>query len=255
VGRWLQAAQSALNMAGVENHRHEFSPAERKTLGELRRAAFARQPIAAGQVITLDDVFLSIPGRDGQLVANELSKYTEFRATRAYGKNDPILHGGVTATDTRSLLHGIVRDVTTLLRTSRAIVPAQLHLEVSYHYGLERFREFGSTTITVVNREYCKRVILVLPGQRHPEQWHKLKDETYHLLHGEIELVLDGQRRKCVQNDVIVIPQGVRHEFWSATGAVIEEISSAYSQEDSYYADPSIMNNLDRKTFVTNWMD
>jgi sialic acid synthase SpsE/mannose-6-phosphate isomerase-like protein (cupin superfamily) len=255
VRRWLEAARLAQMMAGVENQRHDFSTTERRTLNELRRAVFARRAIAAGEVIRLQDVFLSIPGREGQLVANNLSKYTEFRATRDYAPNEAILLAGVSATDTRSLLHGIVHDVTTLLKKSRAIVPAQLHLEVSYHYGLERFRECGSTTITVINREYCKRVILILPGQRHPEQWHKQKDETYHMLYGEIDLVLDGQHRRCVLNDVVIIPRGVRHEFSSATGAVIEEISSAYSQDDSYYSDPAITANADRKTYVTNWID
>ncbi len=256
VRRWLEASQRGIAMAGVEQQRHRFSAAELKTLGDLHRAVFARRPIAKGAVIHQADVFFSIPGQPDQIVANEFSKYTEYRATRAYAANEAILHAGVTASDTRSLLHGIVRDVKALLKASAAIVPAQLELEVSHHYGLERFREFGSTTITVVNREaYCKRVILMLPGQTHPEQWHKLKDETYHLLHGELELVLDGQPRKCQKNDVVIIPRGARHSFQSARGAVIEEISSAYAQSDSYYADATIMANGHRKTYVTNWMD
>jgi mannose-6-phosphate isomerase-like protein (cupin superfamily) len=243
-------------MAGVQHRRHEFSAAERKTLFELRRAVFASRPLQPGEIIRAGDIFLSIPGVPGQLTANDLSKYNEYRVTRACAVGEPVLFSGVSVTDTRSLLHGIVRDVKALLKASAAIVPTQLELEVSHHYGLERFRAFGSTTITVVNRDaYCKRVILMLAGQAHPEQWHELKDETYHLLHGEIELVLDGQRRMCVKNDVVIIPRGVRHEFRSATGAVIEEISSAYEQRDSYYSDPAIRDNENRKTYVTNWMD
>ena len=165
------------------------------------------------------------------------------------------MRDGVTATDTRSLVHGVVHDVKALLKASGAIVPAQLELELSHHYGLERFREFGSIAITVVNREYCKRVIIMLPGQRHPEQWHKLKDETYHLLYGEIDLQLGEVRRRCVKNDVVIIPRGVKHSFSSPAGAVIEEISSAYSQGDSYYTDPAIMQDPNRKTYVTNWME
>src|SRR5262249_17929533 len=115
--------------------------------------------------------------------------------------------------------------------------------------------EFGSTTVTVVSREYCKRVIIMLSGQTHPEQWHKLKDETYHLLYGEVDLLLDGEERKCQQNDVVVIPRGCRHQFSSVTGAVIEEISSAYDQNDSYYTDVTIRGNPNRKTYVTDWMD
>ena len=58
----------------------------------------------------------------------------------------------------------------------------------------------------MVNREYCKRVIVLLPGQSHPEQYHKQKDETYHILHGEIVLTLDGGQRPKKANDVVIIP-------------------------------------------------
>lgn len=255
VRKWLEAARKAVAMAGTEGIRHEFSPAERKTLGELRRAVFARRPIAAGAVLGPADVFASIPGVAGQLVANDLSKYTEFRANRAYAANEPILKSDLQVRDTRSIIHGIIRETQALLRASRAVVPAQLELEVSHHYGLERCREFGSVTVTVVNREYCKRIILMLPGQSHPEQWHEQKDETYHLLYGRIELTLNGRQRVCAENEVVVIPRGTRHSFRSQGGAVIEEISSAYSPEDSFYSDPAIMRNANRKTYVTDWMD
>jgi mannose-6-phosphate isomerase-like protein (cupin superfamily) len=242
-------------MCGVVGRRHEFSAQEKQTLGDLHRAVFASRAIRAGEVLRPEDIFTAIPGSAGQLVANDLSKYAEYRAKRDFAAREAILAADVTASDTRSLLHGIVRDVKTLLKSSSAVVPAQLELEVSHHYGIERFREFGSTTITVVNREYCKRVILMLPGQTHPEQWHEKKDETYHLLHGEIELTLDGVRRICRKNDVVIIPHGVKHAFTSAAGAVIEEISSAYAQNDSYYTDAAILRREPRKTYVTNWMD
>ena len=95
----------------------------------------------------------------------------------------------------------------------------------------------------------------MLPGQRHPEHWHMAKDETFHMLHGEIELILGGERRRCEKNDVIVIPRGVKHEFRSSGGAVIEEISSTHTRDDSGYTDPAIGRNDQRKTYVTNWMD
>ncbi len=252
---WLAAARRALGMAGVENQRHGFSAAELKTLGDLRRAVFAKRDLEAGGVLRREDIFLSIPGEPGQLVANDFSKYTEYRLQKAVPALGAIRHAQVTATDTRSILHGIVRDVKALLKRSGAVVPSQLELEISHHYGLDRFREYGSTTVTVVNREYCKRIILMLPGQTHPEQWHKQKDETYHLLYGEIDLRLDGVQRQCMKNGIVVIPRGARHEFRSGEGAVIEEISSAYDQSDSFYTDPSIERSASRKTFVTDWMD
>jgi sialic acid synthase SpsE/mannose-6-phosphate isomerase-like protein (cupin superfamily) len=255
VRRWVESAQRAFAMCGVRGRRHEFSAQEKQTLGDLHRAVFARRAIRAGEVLRPEDIFTAIPGRAGQLVANNLSKYTEYRAKRDFAVREAILASDLAASDTRSILHGIVRDVKALLKSSAVVVPAQLELEVSHHYGIERFREYGSTIVTVVNREYCKRVILMLPGQTHPEQWHEKKDETYHLLHGEIELTLDGVRRVCRKNDVIIIPHGVKHAFTSFTGAVIEEISSAYVQNDSFYTDATIQRNGSRKTYVTNWVD
>jgi len=120
---------------------------------------------------------------------------------------------------------------------------------------LENFDKYGSTIITVVNREYCKRVIVLLPGQTHPEQYHIQKDETYHILHGEISLSLDGVTSVRKANDIVVIPRGVRHGFTTRTGTVIEEVSSSYMQGDSFYTDATIEANANRKTFVTHWMD
>ena len=255
VRAWLTAAQRAFGMCGASGRRHEFSEIEKKTLGDLRRAVFARREIAAGEVIRLADVFLSIPGAPGQLVANDLSKYREYRASKVIPARSPILPENVTETDHQKVIYTIIHDAKALLKASRTVVPSQLELEISHHYGLAQFRRFGSTTITVVNREYCKRIILCLPGQTHPEQWHRLKDETYHLLHGEIELTLDGEKRVVCKNEVVIIPRGVKHEFTSAKGAVIEEISSAYSQSDSYYSDATINQNKNRKTLITHWMD
>jgi dTDP-4-dehydrorhamnose 3,5-epimerase-like enzyme len=66
---------------------------------------------------------------------------------------------------------------------------------------------------------------------------------------------LDGVQSRRKANEVIVIPRGVRHGFSTSTGTVIEEVSSFYTQGDSFYTDSSIEANPNRKTFVTYWMD
>jgi quercetin dioxygenase-like cupin family protein len=73
----------------------------------------------------------------------------------------------------------------------------------------------------------------MLPGQTHPEQYHKQKDETYHILHGEILLNLNGVEQVKKANDVVVIPREAKHGFSTRTGTVIEEVSSYYTQGDS----------------------
>ena len=118
--------------------------------------------------------------------------------------------------------------------------------------------DFGAAEVFAY-RSQCLQVevagVASAPGQMHPEHWHTQKDETFHLLHGQIDLVLGEERRTYGKNDVVVIPRGVKHEFRSAAGAVIEEISSTHTQDDSSYTDTSIGPKSARKTYVTNWMD
>jgi mannose-6-phosphate isomerase-like protein (cupin superfamily) len=97
--------------------------------------------------------------------------------------------------------------------------------------------------------------MVVLPGQKHPEQWHEKKDETYHVLYGDVTVSIGGVHTFHNANDIITILHGLKHSFWTSHGAVIEEISSSYESGDSWYTDESIMKNLNRKTYVSHWME
>ncbi len=109
--------------------------------------------------------------------------------------------------------------------------------------------------ITVVNREYCKKLIIVLPGQQHPEQFHKQKEETFVVLHGDLELTLDDKKNELLKGDVVTVEPLVRHRFTTKNGCVVEEISSTHYTDDSFYTDKNITNNKNRKTFITHWLD
>jgi sialic acid synthase SpsE/quercetin dioxygenase-like cupin family protein len=255
VRRWLESAADAYAMLGVEGRRCSFTAEEIRTLRALQRGVFAKAPVKAGELLRPENLYLAMPNQEGQLVANDLSKYSNYTALEAVEPNQPVMKRSVYATETRAHVYRAISEVRKLLKKSKVIVPGQLELEISHHYGMEKFEQFGSTIITVVNREYCKRVIVLLAGQTHPQQYHKQKDETYHVLHGEILLTLDGQVSTKKANDVVVIPRGMRHGFTTRTGTVIEEVSSSYSQCDSFYDDPAIEGNANRKTFVTYWMD
>ena len=141
-----------------------------------------------------------------------------------------------------------------LIARSGIVIPGGVDLEISHHYGLDRFDEVGLTMLTVVNRGYCKKVLVSLPGQKHPEQYHKQKEETFHVLFGEVQLTLDGVERTCKVGDVVNIEPGVRHAFETREGSVIEEISSTHFKDDSFYTDETIQQNKNRKTLLTYWM-
>ena len=252
---WLQSAADTYAMYGEENARYPFTPLEVKTLRDLQRGVFAKKDIQKGERLEAASVFYAIPNSEGQIVANDMSKYADFVALEPIAARAPALAANLQTRDRMRQVLQIVGEVKKMLKRSKVVVPGQCELEISYHYGIDNFGKFGSTVITVVNREYCKRVIVMLPGQSHPEQWHKQKDETYHILHGEICLTLDGVQQLKRANDIVVIPKGVKHGFTTRSGTVIEEVSSSYSQQDSFYTDSSIEANKNRKTYVTYWMN
>lgn len=255
VRRWVQAADAALAMCGVQDERYHFSEKELTTLGDLKRGVFAKTDLPAGKVLTAADTFVAIPTQLGQLVANDLSKYCEHKLVAPLKANAAVMKDNVASKDHRADVEKIIAQAIKLLKKSGVTVPGQLDLEISHHYGIDRFQEFGSMVITVVNRAYCKRLILLIPGQTHPEQWHELKDETYHILHGELDVRLDGELTKLKKNDILAIPVCKRHELFTQKGTIIEEISSVYEPSDSYYTDKAINANTQRKTLVSHWFE
>ena len=156
--------------------------------------------------------------------------------------------------DVRSKVWQAAQEVKNLLGASGITVPGGVDLELSHHYGIDRFSEVGLTLITVVNRGYCKKLLVSLPGQFHPEQFHNQKEETFHVLYGNVDLTLDGKTSTFQPGDVINIEPGVRHAFVSQTGCVIEEISTTHYVNDSFYTDEEINQNKNRKTLLTYWM-
>ena len=255
VRAWLEAASAAYKMCGSDSERYPFTELEAQTLRDLQRGVFAKHEIHEGERLQANSVFFAIPAAKSQIVANDFSKYSDFYALKPIATNGAALSEDLRRCDRLDKVYKIVGDVKKMLKKSKVVVPGQCELEISHHYGIENFPKYGSTVITVVNREYCKRVIVLLPGQEHPEQWHEQKDETYHILHGEILLNLDGDEKVKKANDVVIIPRGVKHGFTTKTGTVIEEVSSSYSQNDSFYTDKAIEANQNRKTFVSYWMD
>lgn len=254
VRAWMTAADEAVRTCGTAGERYQSSEAEKASLRSLRRGVFAGRPLQAGEVVGEDAVFLAIPTLPGQLTANDLSKYTEYRLRSDVAERAPVLVENVDASDHREQVHEIIDEVKALLHKSGLAVPAMVDLEISHHYGLEHFAEFGLTMLNIVNREYCKKLLILLPGQRHPAQYHERKEETFHVLFGDVDLKLGDSEQGLVAGDIATIERGEHHTFGSRSGAVIEEISTTHSGADSFYLDPAITMNPNRKTFVTHWM-
>jgi len=253
VADWLRGLEQALAMCGNTDGAFPVSDAEAEALAGLRRGVFVKEAAPAGTTLGDDDVFFAIPLQDGQVTANDWSKYRRYTTTVDLDPQAAVLVEQVATENTWEKVGEIVDRVRDYFARSGVPIPASADLEISHHYGLDRFDEVGMCMLTVVNREYCKKLLIMLPGQTHPEQWHEKKEETFHVLDGEIELKLDGEVRTVFPGETVTIVPGVHHEFAAPQGAIVEEISSTHFVNDSFYTDETISQNTNRKTFVTFW--
>jgi len=253
--RWLESARRAFATCGDVRGRPGASKSELADLRRFKRGVFVARDITAGERVTREDVFYAFPCGEGQVLANDMSKYTEFVATTDYKTNDAVMFETTRETKLRQKVWDIVQDVKSLFKDGNVVIPGKAELEISHHYGIDKFREFGITMVTVVNREYCKKLIAVLPKQYHPEQYHLQKEETFLILFGELELTLDGETTILKTGDVVTVKPEVRHAFTTTTGAIIEEISSTHIVNDSFYTDETIIDNKNRKTILQHWLN
>jgi sialic acid synthase SpsE/mannose-6-phosphate isomerase-like protein (cupin superfamily) len=250
---WLTNLEDAIRMLGGAEKLNEVNASEMEALRGLRRGVFAKEPLKSGSRVTEDAVFYAIPLRDGQVSANEFSKYLNIGTKIDLLALTPVLWGQSDTSDQGEELRAIVSTISRFVSDSGVHVPAAAEMELSHHYGLENFANYGMSMITIINREYCKKLLILLPGQSHPEQWHNVKEETFHTLHGNATLVLDGVEQDVAPGDVVVVERGVRHSFSSASGCIIEEISTRHEGSDSFYTDDVINRNKARKTIVRFW--
>jgi sialic acid synthase SpsE/mannose-6-phosphate isomerase-like protein (cupin superfamily) len=254
---WLKAIRESTEALGVQNSDEKVFNREEVTAVEgLRRYAFAKRSIKKGEKVSVEDVFFAIPGNENQIQANSFSKYIDFAATEDISLNEALLEKkNISIMDKREFIPAIISKVSEVLKQGNVKIPQKIDIEISHHYGIEQFEKFGCTIFNFINREYCKKLIICLPGQVHPSQFHKQKEEAFHLLHGTLTLFVNGLAQECLPGDIVVVKRGDTHSFVSQTGAVIEEISSTHIVGDSFYEDETIMKNPHRKTALTYWIN
>lgn len=240
VMEWLTVARETINICGISNSRYVSTEKEQSDLAALKRGVFVREKLSTDQVLTEKDFYLAFPCQPRQLVASDLSKYNRIQINKADLKEDtPIMLSDVTIHNTSKNVLEIMKDLLILLKESKVVVPVGSVCEISHHYGIEKFRETGVAMIDCINREYCKKILAVLPKQSHPSHYHVKKEETFVILHGDLAITLNGTKKVLHKGDVMTVERGVNHSFSSETGCIFEEISTTHYLNDSYYENDS----------------
>jgi sialic acid synthase SpsE/mannose-6-phosphate isomerase-like protein (cupin superfamily) len=253
ISRWIAAWKVARDAEGPVERKAD--PKEEADLNSLKRGVFAKKPIKKGQKIRKSDIYFAFPYRAGQLSSGEF-KEEAVVADRAYKKDEAVaLEARDFTPSPRDLVYHPIHEVKAMLNMAGIALPVDFSIELSHHYGLENFRKVGVVIIDVLNRDYCKKILVQLPGQEHPYHHHLQKEEAFHILSGILEIDLEGRRMTLHPGDVAVVQRGVKHRFWSDTGVIFEEVSSTHFNNDSFYEDTAIsaMPREARKTKLANW--
>ena len=250
--KWVVAALNAKEICTMKKETERYiSQEEIDSLNSLMRGVYLKHDVEEGQELTREDVFFAMPNHDRQMTSGEF--FEGVVASKAYKAKEE-LHEKRPITDT-NLARSVIHDVKGMLYEANIYLGNDFEAELSHHYGMKHFRQFGAVIIDVINREYCKKLIAVLPGQQHPLHAHKVKEETFQLLYGDLIVEVEGKKVEMHPGDIQTILRGERHAFTSRTGAVFEEISTTHVKNDSYYEDPKIdkMDLMERKTKVYKW--
>lgn len=238
VHSWIQAAAEAYELCGIAGQRYTPTEKEQADLEALKRGVFVKNGIPKGKALTKEDYYLAFPCQPGQLVASDLSKYNHIQLSKDIPKKDmAVMKEDVEICNTSQDVWSIVKEVIALLKESSVVVPAGSVCEVSHHYGIENFHETGVAMIDCVNREYCKKILAVLPGQSHPCHYHSRKEETFVVLHGDLKITLNGKESTLYKGDIMTVEREMPHSFSSENGCIFEEISTTHYVNDSFYED------------------
>lgn len=252
VEKWVEAWERARSALGTPER--NIDQREIEDLAALQRGVFAAKSIKKGKIIKASDVYFSFPMEKEQLSSG---RFVEgIKADKTYKKDEPIhAEARIELFSKKDAVYQAIHAVKGILNEAGVLITPEFEVELSHHYGMENFNKYGAVIIDCINREYCKKIIVQLPGQRHPNHHHKKKEEAFHMLFGELEMEIDGRRKTLRPGDVQVIQRGMKHCFWTTTGAVFEEISTTHHNDDSYYDDPRIRNMMreERKTKLINW--
>ncbi len=252
--RWLATWRKARALVG-DAARRSVPEAERSAIDELRRGVFARRDLVAGTVLDEDDIYFAFPLREGQFASGRWRAGIVLDAD--VPADGPLPETSVREPDRRheKILKDAVHDVKAMLAHAHVPLSVDFQTEYSHHYGIEHFREAGTVLMTIINRAYAKKILVQLPGQRHPSHYHEVKEESFHVLWGTLDVVIDRRERRLLPGDVVTVLPGLWHEFSSETGCVFEELSTTALRDDSYYHDPAIarLTSAQRKTVVDHW--
>lgn len=252
---WLQAASRAFKMCGSsKNSRKKFSKKEKEDLNILYRGIYAKKNINKGDFLDKKNIFFAMPNQKGQLVAKDFGMFVKFKSKKEFKKNEPLFKSRFKIDDSYAKQMDkrfyIKEKILEKLNNTNIVVPAKCKIELSHHFGLNKFFKTGAVLFHIINnKQYSKIIILMFAGQSYPSHYHIRKNETYFILSGDLNIKIKNKKIGLKTGNTFTVSSGEIHSFSTKKGVIFEEIATSYIKGDSRYIEKDKMQTR-RKTII-----
>ena len=109
-----------------------------------------------------------------------------------------------------------------MFNENNVVVGNTEQIELSHHHGINKFAKTGCILITIINKSYCKKLVGLLPV-KNILIIDILEKRSFHILSGEINLLLNDIKYLLKKGDVIHINKGTWHSFYSDKGVFLRK--------------------------------
>ncbi|MEK7644497.1 MAG: N-acetylneuraminate synthase family protein [Patescibacteria group bacterium] len=251
---WVKTLKTAMEICGSGSGRI-ISDKEKSDLLTLKRGIYFAKEIKIDSIIERDNVYFAMPLLPGQLISGQWRE--GMKANKDYLSEEPLQSNILPEKiSKRDIIYSSIHAVKAMINNASIPLSHDFHVEISHHYGLDKFDEFGCIIVECINhKEYAKKLVIQLPRQNHPVHFHKKKDETFQVLYGSMTVDVEGRKKILLPGDTMWVPRGVWHGFSTDEGVIFEEVSTRNYDDDSFYIDRQIskMARDERKTYLHNW--
>ena len=255
--KWYQNLKSSMSILGKKTKPKLIK--EKETLDTLQRGVFAKLNIKKGNLLNKKDVYFAFPMKKGQLSASEFKQ--GMIAQKKLIKDRVINKINVKISEDfkiKDLIYSYLHELKGILNNNSIFFGNKFDLEISHHKGIKNFRKVGAFLFNILNKEYAKKLIVMLPNQRHPMHHHKEKIETFIIISGKLYVKNNNKNEILNPGQIYHVNRNSWHKFKSGhEGCIFEEISTKVIKNDSYYRSKKItkIGRTERKTFVNNWFE
>ena len=123
----------------------------------------------------------------------------------------------------------------------------QEELEKSFSNSIKVVpKDWGQEEWIVNNEKYCGKKMLIKQDYYCSYHMHKIKEETFYILEGELEVIHKGEHLKVKSGDTLHILPGDYHSFRALKDTTFFEFSTQHLDEDNYRLTKSGQGNSEQ---------